>query len=181
MNRISVPSHDSAPEASRPLLDAVKAQLGTVPNLFRLIANSPKVLEGFLGFNGALGKTLDVKTRERIALAVAEINGCDYCLSAHNYLAANLARLDSEEIDRARKGTSADARANAAVAFAAKVTRSRGRVEDADIRAVKSAGLSEAEVVEIVAVVAENFFTNMLNNVAETEIDFPVVRNALAA
>ena len=181
MNRITVPSHDSAPEASRPLLDAVKGQLGVVPNLFRLIANSPRVLEGFLGLNAALGKTLDVKLRERIALAVAEINGCDYCLSAHSYLAANLARLDGEEIAKARHGSSADARANAAVSFAAKVARARGRVEDADLTAVRAAGFSDGEIVEIVAVVAENFFTNILNNVAETEIDFPVVRNAHAA
>ena len=181
MNRISVPSHDSAPEASRPLLDAVKAQLGVVPNLFRLIGNSPKALEGFLGLNGALGKTLDVKLRERISLAVAEINGCDYCLSAHSYLAANLARLDADEISRAREGRSADERANAAVAFAAKVTTARGRVNDADLNAVREAGFTDAQIVEIVAVVAENFFTNILNNVAETEIDFPVVRNAHAA
>lgn len=181
MNRISVPGHDSAPEASRPLLDAVKAQLGVVPNLFRLIANSPKALEGFLGLNSALAKTLDVKLRERIALAVAEINGCDYCLSAHSYLAANLARLDADEISRARQGHSADARTHAAVAFAAKVAHSRGRVEDADVTAVRAAGFSDAEIVEIVAVVAENFFSNILNNVAETEIDFPVVRNAHAA
>jgi uncharacterized peroxidase-related enzyme len=181
MNRISIPSHDTAPEASRPLLDAVKSQLGVVPNLFRLIANSPKVLEGFLGLNAAVGKTLDVKTRERIALAVAEINGCDYCLSAHTYLGSNMARLDDSEISLAREGRSADMRANAAVSFAAKVARTRGRVEDADLAAVKAAGFSDAEIVEIVAVVAENFFTNILNNVAETEIDFPVVRSQFAA
>ena len=181
MNRITVPSHDTAPEASRPLLDAVKSQLGVVPNLFRLIGNSPKALEGFLGLNGAVARTLDVKTRERIALAVAEVNGCDYCLSAHTYIATNMARLDASEVAAAREGRSVDSRANAAVAFAAKVARTRGRVEDDDLRAVKAAGFSDAEIVEIVAVVAENFFTNIMNNVAETEIDFPVVRTAYAA
>ena len=77
MPRINIPSRDAAPNASRPLLNAVEQQLGVVPNLFRLLALSPPALQGFLGLNGALGKTLDVKTRERIALAVAQVNGCD--------------------------------------------------------------------------------------------------------
>ena len=86
MSRIEVPARDAAPAASQPLLDAVEKQLGVVPNLFRLVALSPAALQGFLGLNGALGKALDVRTRERIAIAVAQVNGCDYCLSAHTYL-----------------------------------------------------------------------------------------------
>ncbi len=84
MSRITIPAREAAPAASKPLLDAVEKQLGVVPNLFRLVALSPAALQGFLGLNGALGKALDVRTRERIALAVAQINGCDYCLSAHS-------------------------------------------------------------------------------------------------
>jgi alkylhydroperoxidase family enzyme len=90
LSRIAIPSLDAAPEASKPTLDAVHKQLGTVPNLFRLIGNSPTILTAFASFQGALSKTLDVKTRERIALAVAQVNGCDYCLSAHTYLGLNL-------------------------------------------------------------------------------------------
>jgi uncharacterized peroxidase-related enzyme len=181
MTRISIPSRDEAPEASKPLLDAVHAQLGVVPNLFRLIANSPAALAAYLGFNSALKKALDVKTRERIAIAVAEINGCDYCLSAHSYLGLNLAKISPEDIALNRKGHSTDPRADAAVAFAAKVTRERGHVGDADIVAVREAGFTEAQIVEIVAIVAENVFTNFLNEVAKTDIDFPVVRHAKAA
>jgi uncharacterized peroxidase-related enzyme len=181
MSRITIPARDAAPDAAKPLLDAVEKQLGVVPNLFRLLALSPAVLQGYLGFNAALGKTLDVKTRERIALAVAEVNGCDYCLSAHTYLGLNLAKIDAAEIALNRKGGSSDAKAHAAVAFAAKVAQARGKVAAADLQSVKAAGFSEAQVVEIVALVAENVFTNFVNNVAETEIDFPVVRAAEAA
>lgn len=181
MTRISIPSRDEAPEASKPLLDAVHAQLGVVPNLFRLIAKSPAALAAYLGFNGALTKALDVKTRERIAIAVAEINGCDYCLSAHSYLGLNLAKISPEDIALNRKGHSTDPRADAAVAFAAKVTQERGHVGDADVAAVREAGFTEAQIVEIVAIVAENVFTNFLNEVAKTDIDFPVVRHAEAA
>ena len=181
MSRIAIPSLDDAPAASKPTLDAVQKQLGIVPNLFRLIGSSPAALTAFTNFQGALSKTLDMKTRERIALAVAQVNGCDYCLSAHTYLGLNLAKISPEEIAQNRKGASGDAKANAAVAFAYKVAQERGHVGDADITAVRNAGFTDAQIVEIVALVAENSFTNYLNEVAKTDIDFPVVRAGDAA
>lgn len=173
MSRIAIPA--TAAEASQPLLDAVNKSLGVVPNLHKVIALSPNLLGGFLAFGGAVAKTLDVKTRERIALATAQVNGCDYCLSAHTYLATNLAKLDAAEVALNRKGSSTDPRAAAAVAFAAAVANKRGQVSDADLAAVRLAGFSDAQIVEIVGVVVENFFTNFINNVAQTPIDFPVV------
>jgi uncharacterized peroxidase-related enzyme len=181
MSRIAVPTRDAAPAASQPILDAVNKQLGVVPNLFRLVSLSPAALTGMTSLGGALAKTLDVRTRERIAIATAQVNGCDYCLSAHTYLGLNLAKITPEEIAQNRKGASGDAKADAAVRFAAKVAQHRGKVSDADIAAVKLAGFSEAQIVEIVAVVAENFLTNLINNVAQTDIDFPVVHTAEAA
>jgi uncharacterized peroxidase-related enzyme len=181
MYRLSIPAREAAPAASQPLLDAVEKSLGVVPNLFRLVGQSPASLEGLLGLNGALGKALDAKTRERIALAVAQINGCDYCLSAHSYLGANLAKLDEAEMAANRRGRSNDAKADAAVIFARRVTEAKGRVSDADIAAIKLAGYSEAQIIEIVALVAVNVLTNYVNNVADTDIDFPVVRAAEAA
>jgi len=181
MSRLAIPSRDDAPAASRPILDAVHAQLGVVPNLFRLIALSPAALGGFSAFSGALQKTLDVKTRERIALAVAQVNGCDYCLSAHIYLATNLAKLTADEIALNRNGGSGDLKAQAAVHFAAKVTTARGHVSDADLAEVRQAGFADSQIVEIVALVAENCFTNFLNEVARTDIDFPMVSAAEAA
>ena len=182
MTRISLPaSIDAAPEASQPLLEGVNKMLGSVPNLFRLTANSPAALEGYLGLNGALSKgALDPQTRERIALAVAQINGCDYCLSAHSYLGKNLAKLDDTEIAANRNGGSTDQKADAAVRFAAALVKNRGQVSEADVSAVKLAGYSEAELVEIVAHVALNTLTNYLNEAFDTPIDFPVV-NASAA
>jgi uncharacterized peroxidase-related enzyme len=183
MSRISTPATiEAAPVASQPLLQAVKKQLGIVPNLFRLVSNSPAALEGYLGMLGALGKgALPPATRERIALAVAEINGCSYCLSAHAYLAKNLAKLDDAEIIANRSGTSNDAKADAAVRFAANVARLRGHVSDEDLKAVKAAGYSEAQVIEIVQHVGLNTWTNYVNEVAKTDIDFPVVALRKAA
>ena len=183
MSRLPVPATiEATPAASQPMLEAVKKKLGVAPNLFRLIATSPAALEGFLGLSGALGKgSVSAATGERIALAVSEINGCDYCLSAHTYVAKNLARLDDAEITANRSGASNDLKADAAVRFAANVARERGHVTEADVSAVKLAGYNDAQVIEIVLHVALTTLTNYVNEVAKTEIDFPVVNNRKAA
>jgi uncharacterized peroxidase-related enzyme len=177
LSRIPTPATIAeAPAASQPLLEAVKQQLGVVPNMFRLISNSPAALEGYLGLYGALGKgKLSPQTRERIALAVAEINGCSYCLSAHTYLGKNLAKLDDAEITANRNGASNDPRADAAVRFAAKVTRARGHIGDVDFAAVRAAGYDDGQIIEIVLHVALNVWTNFINETAKTDIDFPLV------
>ena len=177
MSRIHTPaSVEASPAESQPLLAAVKQQLGVVPNLFRLVGDSPAALAGYLGLNGALARgLLDARTRERIALAVAEVNGCDYCLSAHTYLGKHAAKLDDVEIAANREGGSTDVRADAAVRFAVKVVRERGHVGDADVQAVQAAGYSDGQVVEIVLHVALNTLTNYVNEVAKTAIDFPIV------
>jgi len=183
MSRIPTPATVAdAPEASHALLNAVKAQMGSVPNLFRIVATSPAALEGYLGLNAALGKgALPAATRERIALAVAEVNGCGYCLSAHTYIAKNMSKLDDAEITANRNGASNDPKADAAVRFAAKVATARGHVTDADFAAVKLAGYSDAQVIEIVLHVALNTWTNYVNEVLKTDIDFPVVAPRQAA
>ncbi len=183
MTRINLPATIAeAPTASQPMLQAVEKQLGSVPNLFRLVSTSPQALEGYLSLSGALGKgALPAATRERIALAIAEVNGCDYCLSAHSYLGQKFARLDDAEIEANRRGASNDLRADAAVRFAAKVAFARGHVADEDFEAVRNAGYSDAQIIEIVQHVALNIWTNYVNNVFRTDIDFPVVTARAAA
>ncbi|MCZ4315800.1 carboxymuconolactone decarboxylase family protein [Comamonadaceae bacterium G21597-S1] len=182
MSRIPTPaSIDAAPAAARTHLEAVNRQLGVVPNLFRLVANSPSALEGYLAMSGALAKgSLPAQTRERIALAVAQINACDYCLAAHTYLGKHAAKLGDAEIAANRHGGSLDPKADAAVRFATKIVRERGHVSDADVQAVRMAGYDDAQIVEIVQHVALNTWTNYINEVAGTEIDFPQAQ-ALAA
>lgn len=182
MTRIATPTTIAdAPLAAQPLLEAVKKQIGSVPNLFRVVSNSPAALEGYLGLSAALGKgALPAATRERIALAVAEINGCDYCLSAHSFMAKNLAKLDEAEILANRHGHSNDPKADAAVQFAAEVTNARGHVGDDAVSRLKLAGYDDAQVVEIVLHVALNTWTNYINSVAGTVVDFPAAK-ALAA
>lgn len=180
MSRIPTPATvDAAPQAAQALLNGVKAQLGSVPNLFRVLANSPAALGGYLGLNGALAKgALDARTRERIALAVAEVNGCGYCLAAHSFIGTNLAKLDAAEIAANRAGRSNDAKADAAVRFAVAVTQSRGHVGDEALATVRAAGWTDAEILEITVHVALNTLTNYVNEVAGTEVDFPAVARA---
>jgi uncharacterized peroxidase-related enzyme len=169
-------SIDTAPEAARAGLEAVSRQLGSVPNLFRVVANSPAALGGLLGLEGAASKgRLGARTLERIALAVAEINACGYCLSAHTYIARNLAKLDDAEITANRSGASNDPQAAAAVAFAVQVAQARGHVSDAQVADVRAAGFDDAQIVEIVQAVVLNTYTNYINEVARTQIDFPAV------
>lgn len=183
MSRIEIPaSIEASPTTAQPLLEAVQQQLGSVPNLFRMIGNGPAALAGYLGLSGALGKgQLDARTRERIALTVAELNGCDYCLAAHTYLGKNLARLEDSELAANRQGRSSDAKAEVAMQFAAKLVRARGHVSAADVQAVQMAGYSDAQLVEIVAHVALNTLTNYLNSALETDVDFPAVPAATRA
>lgn len=182
MSRISIPSLEQSHAASKPLLDAVQKQLGVLPNLMKLVGHSPAALEGYLALNGALSKgKLDVQLRERLALATAEFNGCDYCLSAHDYLGRHVAKLSGDEIAAARESHSADARADAALRFAQRVAQSQGRVSDAELATLRNAGFDEAAVIEIVATVALNVLTNYINNVAQTDIDFPKVSAKAAA
>jgi uncharacterized peroxidase-related enzyme len=177
MSRIPTPaSIEAAPEKSQPLLQAVQKQLGIVPNMFRAISNSPAALEGYLGLNGALAKgALDAQTRERIAVAMAEFNACDYCLSAHSYLGKTYGKLSDAELNANRDGGSTDAKADAAVRFAIKVAETRGHPDEQDVKAVKQAGYTDAQVIEIVLHIALNTLTNYINETVQTEIDWPVV------
>jgi uncharacterized peroxidase-related enzyme len=182
MSRISIPTIEQSLEASKPLLAAVQQQLGVVPNLMKLIGHSPAALEGYLALNGALAKgKLNGQLRESIALTVAEYSGCDYCLSAHEYLARNVAKLGNDEIDSARSGHASDTRTDAALHFAQRVAETRGQVGDADLATLRAAGFDDASIIEIVVTVALNVLTNYVNNVAQTDIDFPTVRARIAA
>jgi AhpD family alkylhydroperoxidase len=175
MPRITPIDYDTAEGRPKELLDAVKASLGATPNMTTTMARS-SVLDGWLALSGALRKgTIDGATGERIALGVAEANGCGYCLSAHSYLGANVAKLDDQEIERARRFESSDAKAAAILAFAEAVVTNTGAVSDADAQAARDAGLSVAELGDVVGHVAANVLTNYFNKAFEVDIDFPVV------
>jgi uncharacterized peroxidase-related enzyme len=166
---------------TKELLDSVKQKFGMVPNITRLMANSPAALEGYLSFSSALaGGGLAPQLRECIGIAVASANGCDYCLSAHT-AAAKMLGLSREELAAAQQGKSSGEKETVALQFATKIVRERGWVADEDVNALRQAGFGDGEIIEMVAVTVLNILTNYFNHIAETEIDFPLVKTASAA
>lgn len=176
--RINAIQNNEATGAAKELLDAVQAKLGMTPNLMKTLAHSPAVLGGYLGLNEALSSTLTAKQREQVAIAVANANGCRYCLSAHSAIGKG-AGLSAEEISSAREARSGDPKSQAVLKLATEIVEKRGSISDEELAAARAAGLSDAEITEVVGNVALNVLTNYFNNVAGTEIDFPEV--ALAA
>jgi uncharacterized peroxidase-related enzyme len=175
MSRISAVDRTHANENVAQAFDAIQKTLGMVPNMMRTMAQSPSVLEGYLGLSGALGRGhLAPALQEQIALAVAEANACDYCLSAHTALGRR-AGLSDDELAASREGRAADARADAALRFAVAVLERRGGVTDDELGRVRAAGYPDAAIAEIIAHVALNVFTNYFNRAAATDIDFPKV------
>jgi uncharacterized peroxidase-related enzyme len=175
MSRVQIVDPKTATGDARRLLEAVQSQLGVTPNFIRVLANSPKALEGFLGLYGALGGiSLDKAMQERIALGTAEGNACEYCVSAHTAIGRH-AGLSNAEMLLNRQGTSGDTKAAAIVAFARALNDNLGEVTTAEFDAARSAGLTDAEIVEVIAVLALNIFTNIIGKATRVDIDFPKV------
>lgn len=180
MARITQVSDTAAAPEAAALFTAIKGKIGMVPNLYRVAANQPAVLAAMLGLNETLaGGSFDARTREAIALTVAEANACDYCASAHAAISSGL-KVAPETIDAHLSGRSDDPRTAAILRLAVAIVAAKGMVVDADLDAARAAGLTEADIVETVANVVANIFTNYLNHVADTDIDFPA-RKARAA
>ncbi len=180
MNRLIQLDPVNATGKTQQLFDGVQRKLGVVPNLFRVLGNSPAALEGYLNFSGALaGGVLDAKIREQIALTVAEINDCAYCRSAHAFIGGKVGLTDREIAD-ARQVTATDARTAAILDLARNVVVQRGELSDSEFQAARAAKLTDAEIVETVANVALNILTNYVNHAARTVVDVPSVEPVAA-
>jgi uncharacterized peroxidase-related enzyme len=173
------PQHTTADRAA--VLSTIHQAFGTVPNMFRAVAHSPAALKSMWGSFGALGGgTLPARLTEQIAVAVADRNQCAYCLAAHTALGRK-AGASAEEMAAAQAGRSSDPATAAALAFALKLVEQRGQVSAGDVQAVRAAGFSEEAVVEIIAHVALNLFTNYVNVALDVPVDFPQVKLRLVA
>lgn len=175
MSRLKTIQTAEATGRAKDLLEAVQAKLKITPNMTRVMANSPAVLEGYLSFSGALaGGSLNPKLREQLALEVGEQNQCQYCVSAHAAI-GKMMGLSDEEIDSARDAQSSSPKVAAALSFAHQIVEKQGKATEADMNAVRAAGFTDGEIAEIVAHVALNIFTNYFNNTTDVEVDFPKI------
>ncbi|MGY2805715.1 MULTISPECIES: carboxymuconolactone decarboxylase family protein [unclassified Bradyrhizobium] len=178
MSRITTPKPEHVPADSKPTLDAFTKNIGFTPNMLACFAQSPVAFNAWADLIGSLSKTLDVKTRDSIGLAVSEVNGCNYCLTVHSYTAEHMAKLPANDIILARQGHASDPKRDAALQFARKVIQSRGQVSDTDLKTVRDAGYTDANIMEIIALVAMYSLTNFFNNVFDPDKDFPPVSPA---
>jgi uncharacterized peroxidase-related enzyme len=178
MTRTTVLTPEQVPAVSKETLDAFTRNIGFTPNMMAAFAQSPIAFNAWAALLSSLSKALDVRTRDSIGLAVSEVNGCNYCLTVHSFTAEHMAKLSAEEIILARKGHANDPKRDAAVQFARKVIETRGQVGDADLQNVRDAGFTEANIIEIVALVAMYTLTNLFNNVFDPDKDFPAVAPA---
>jgi uncharacterized peroxidase-related enzyme len=181
MSRIATIEQTNANDEQKALLDAIQGQLGMVPNFLKIFANSPVALRAFHGLHGvANAGSLDALTRERIALALAQQNGCEYCVSAHTAIGRKTG-LTGDEMAAARAGTSQDAQAAVAVGFARSLMEKKGEITTLELAEMRSAGYSESDIVEIITHVGMNFLTNILGKASRVDIDFPKVALKMVA
>lgn len=162
-------------KAAELLADVHKA-LGLTPNMTKVMANSPALLKGYLALSGALaGGVLPAGVRERLAIATAEYNGCEYCLSAHTFIGAEIAKVPTVELDKARDAKASDPHTAALLALSDAIVRGRGSIAGADLQAARDADATDAEIGEVVGHLALNVLTNYFNILADVENDWPVV------
>ena len=173
--RIATLNPDTTTGKAKELFTAVKNKLGFIPNLIKVFGNSPATLQTYLSLGELTGSgNFSNKFREQLALSVAEANDCNYCLSAHTAI-GKMNGLSDQEIEASRKSDASDAKQKAGLQFAQSVTVNRGKVSSEELKAVKEAGYTDEDILEIVLNVVSNTLTNYVNHIAETEIDFPVV------
>lgn len=181
MSRIKTITHETANSEQKTLLDAIQSQLGMVPNFLKIFANSPAALRAFLGLHTIAGEgSLTPQTRERIALALAQQNSCEYCVSAHTAIGSK-AGLNGNEIFANRAGTSQDAKAAIAVKLALSIAEHTGEITTAELIEARNAGYSDADIVEIITHVGLNILTNMIGKASRVDIDFPKIALKIAA
>ena len=174
MPRIDPLTIDDAPEGSKPVLEKIKANFGVVPNIFATLAHSPVALKTLTGIFAALEPgDLSGKPHEAIALRIGQMHGCRYCTAAHTAKARKAGASDEEAI-AFRKGQSDDPKIQAVLTLAETMDTNRGQLSDQDVQAARDAGLTDAELLEIAAIVACNTYTNYVNALVQTEVDFPV-------
>ena len=175
MNKINPITLETASEVSQIVLEMVNKKLGRVPNMYKVMANSPAVLDAYVKMNTALSVgAIGNKMAEMIALATAEHNECSYCLSAHSYLGNKLG-LTEQQMHEAKTFQSENVKTEAGLQFAKKLLKNPNTISADDLAPLKEQSYTDGEILEIIANVIRNVFTNYVNIVSNTEVDWPVI------
>lgn len=175
MTRTLIPTRDSAPVEARPVFEKVYKKLGFVPNLFRLLSLAPNVLLALDEMQQKLDDSFDIRIRAQVALAVSEMNTCLYCLASHSYIVTNFSKMYPKDVVLARQGLSMDQKLAAVGSFVKRIIETRGHVKEEELRAFRDYGFTNSDVLTIIGLVVQYTFTNYVNNVFDTRLDFPKV------
>lgn len=176
--RLKAVDSASATGATKAVLDTVNQKMGKVPNIFKLMANSPAAVEAYLAMSGALAKgVLSPETREKLAITCAEVHVCEYCLSAHYAIGKSIG-MSEADLEEARNERSKDPKENAILGLARSIITNRGDLSETAWHEYRDAGITDAEIAEVIAHVGLNTFTNYFNKIAQTEVDFPRIKTA---
>lgn len=174
MSRVKPVNVEEAKGEVKNLYDSLQQKMGKVINIFLNMGNSAATLKGFLALSDAANQTsLSPKLREQLALIVGQSNHCQYCLSAHTMLAKG-AGMNEQDILKARHGESQDPKDQAILKFAKQVVENRGNVSNQDVASLKTAGVNDTELVEVILLIIVNMFTNYFNLITDPKIDFPL-------
>lgn len=176
MEKIAVPTFETLPQESQKLLEPMKKKMGKIPNIILLMATSPALLEGYFKMD-AIGKqsSFSGKEQEYIKLAVAEANGCTYCVAAHTYIAKNMLKMSNDEIHEARKCCSSDKKLGALACLAASTAKDRGHLKKEDIDVFFSLGFNQKDLMDFIGIIITMTITNYAHNMTDVDIDFPKV------
>jgi uncharacterized peroxidase-related enzyme len=177
MSRIPTPALETATGATAEVYAQIKKAVGKVPNTFAAIgAHGPAALEAILQADGVLAaSSLSKQDQETVKLIVSEVAGCDYCVAAHSLL-GKLAGLKPETLKQIRAGQpTGDAKRDALVRFVRNLALTSGTISDTEFAAIKAAGYTDAQLVDISLAIALTVFTNVFNRINDTAIDFPAV------
>ncbi|WP_050421879.1 carboxymuconolactone decarboxylase family protein [Bradyrhizobium tropiciagri] len=177
MSRLSVPNLETDTGPSGQIYAQIKKAAGSVPNAYAAIAaHGPAALKAMVAADAVLtGGSLSKRDREIIKLVISAVGGCDYCVAAHSHF-AKLAGVKVDALKQIRDGEpTGDAKYDVLINFVRKLAQSSGTVSDEDFAAIKAAGYSDAQLVEISLAFATIVFTNVFNRINDTDIDFPAV------
>ncbi|WP_030691359.1 carboxymuconolactone decarboxylase family protein [Streptomyces globisporus] len=181
MPRLPQLTVETANEEQRELLEGTLKQLGKLPNLYASLANGPAALRGYLAMREALvGGGFSARQREQLALYIAQRNDCTYCVSAHTLRGGKVGLSEQELLDTRRGGDAGDPHMDQVLRFTGAVMATGGRVTDEALADARAAGVTDAEIAEIVGHVALNVLSNFFNHVAQPDLDFPLVPAQLA-
>lgn len=172
MTTFNVPTREEVSPENQAIFDALKAQLGFVPNLYAAIGHSATGLGKYLAYQNAK-TSLTNKEKEVVNLVVSEVNGCRYCLSAHTVIGGMNGFTQAEIIDL-RSGKSSNPKLNALVVLAKDITENKGRASAKNLQAFYDAGYTKGNLVDLMLQISDKIAMNYLHNLTQIEIDFPV-------